>query len=113
MNKKTLAGGTISLAATASVFAQQQPFMLGGTGQPALLPAAPEISTPANRSAATNAVAAPAPNPVETFFNGKIPGALADGKLNLNVRLRLPVARDLVSRLRRFADFRECWKEST
>ncbi|MGD1087873.1 MAG: hypothetical protein ABR955_03995 [Verrucomicrobiota bacterium] len=78
----------MGLAATVSVFAQQQPFMQGGTAQPALLSAPIEVFTPAGNSSGTNAPAAPAPNPVETFFNGDIHALLANGKVNLNVRLR-------------------------
>ncbi len=76
--KQILAGGAVVLAATASVFAQQKPFMQAGTAQPPLPSAKPAAATPA--VASTNAV--------ESFFNGKIPAALADGKLNLNVRAR-------------------------
>ena len=88
IRRKALTGGTMGLAASASVFAQPQPFMQGGTGQPALLPVPAGVSTPASGNSSTNAVAAASANPMETFFNGKIPGILANGKLNLNVRLR-------------------------
>ena len=77
----------MGLAATVSVFADQQPFMQGGTGQPALLPV-PAKASPLGGGSGTNAVAAASSNPIETFFNGKIPDALANGKFNLNVRLR-------------------------
>jgi len=84
--KKTVGGGALVLAATASVFAEQQPYMQAGTAQPPLLAAPPEVAAPAG--AGTNAMAASASNPVEKIFNGKIPEVLADGKFNLNVRLR-------------------------
>jgi hypothetical protein len=74
-----MAGGAVIVAAaTASVFAQQQPFTMGGTAQP---PLPPKSSTsPAPAVASTNAV--------QSFLDGKLPAALADGKLNLNVRAR-------------------------
>jgi len=62
------------LAIAASVFAQEKP------------PAAPAGTNAVDKAAA--AAVAPEPNPVDKFFNGKIPDALAKGKFNLNVRLR-------------------------
>lgn len=76
-SKKILTGGALVLAATAPVLAQQKPFMLGGTAQPPL--PKPVAAKPASVTS-TNAVG--------NFFNGKLPDALAKGKLNLNVRLR-------------------------
>lgn len=87
------------MAATATVFAQQKPFMESGTAQPALL-------APLKVAATTNAVAASAtatstnlaalsfPEKADKFFNGKIPGVLAQGKFNLNVRLRYEQANE-------------------
>ena len=77
--KQILAGGAIVAAATASVFAQPQPFMLGGTGQPPLPPPSP---TPAAAPAGAST------NTVQGFLDDKLPAALADGKINLNVRAR-------------------------
>jgi hypothetical protein len=86
-DKKILTGGAIVLAATASVFGQQEPFMQAGTAQPPLPPSPPKIAASAQAGSGTNAVAA-ASNPLDKFFNGKIPDAIAKGKFNLNVRLR-------------------------
>lgn len=87
-NKTILTGGAMVLAATASVFGQQQPFMQAGTAQPPLLPTPPVVAATTSSSSSTNAALASAAKPVEKFFNGKIPDALANGKFNLNVRLR-------------------------
>jgi hypothetical protein len=83
-SKAVLTGSAIVLAATASTFAQQKPFMQGGTAQPALLPS----PSAAAATAGTNAPLAIVTNPIEKLFNGQIPDALANGKFNLNVRLR-------------------------
>ena len=74
-SKTILAGGALVLAATASVFAQQ-PFQMPGTAQPPL----PKPAAKAPAVVSTNTVG--------QFFNGKLPDALAKGKVNLNVRLR-------------------------
>jgi hypothetical protein len=43
----------------------------------------------AKPAAAQNSASAIAsPNAVESFFNGKIPAAIANGKINVNVRAR-------------------------
>ncbi|MBU6411431.1 MAG: alginate export family protein, partial [Verrucomicrobia bacterium] len=76
-HKKIVTGGALVLAATASVFAQPQPFMLPGTAQPPLPPSVTAKPPPVISS-----------NAVENFFNGKIPDAIAKGKFNLDVRLR-------------------------
>lgn len=68
-----------------TVSAAQQPFMQGGTGQPALLPLLP-VAAKAN--AGTNAPLAAVTQPIQKLFNGQIPDAIANGKFNLNVRLR-------------------------
>jgi Alginate export len=84
-NKIVLTGGALVLAITASVLAQEKPFMQAGTSQPPPLPP-PKAAEPA--ATGTNAIAAAAANPLEKFFNGEIPDAIAKGKFNLNVRLR-------------------------
>jgi hypothetical protein len=43
-------------------------------------------------TAAEPAAAAPAPGPVDSFFNGQVPTAFAKGKFNLNARLRYEYA---------------------
>jgi hypothetical protein len=58
----------------------------GGHLPAAPLPPAPQAAEPA--ATGTNAVAAAAANPLEKFFGGEIPDAIAKGKFNLNVRLR-------------------------
>ena len=77
LRRKILSGGALVLASTAAVIAQQNPFMQPGTGQP---PALPQVASTA--PAATNA------SFLNQFFNGRIPDAIANGKFNLNVRLR-------------------------
>jgi len=83
--KKILTGGALVLAATASVFAQQKPFAAAGTAQPPMPPASARVAALASAGSATNS---PASNPIGKFFNKEIPGALAKGKVNVNVRLR-------------------------
>ncbi len=83
-NKTVLTGGAMVLAITASVWAQEKPFMQAGTSQPPLWP--PKAAEPA--AASTNAVAAANASSLEKFFNGEVPDAIAKGKFNLNVRLR-------------------------
>ena len=78
--EKTLTAGALILALVASTFAQQLPFSKAGTGQP---PAPPTAATPAPPTEE---------NAVEKFLDGKIPDALAKGKFDLNVRLRLEYA---------------------
>ena len=85
-NPKTIfTGSAIVLAATASTFAQQYPFMQAGTAQPPLLPSPPVAAT---YGRATNAPLAKLTQPIENLLNGQIPDALANGIFNLNVRLR-------------------------
>ncbi|MGA2174158.1 MAG: alginate export family protein [Verrucomicrobiota bacterium] len=84
--KKKLTVGAMLTAVTGTLVAQDKPFLQGGTGQ---IPPPPEPSGVAE-SAAGGGMAAPtaAANPVEELFNGRVPGALAQGEFNLNVRLR-------------------------
>jgi len=82
-NRIILTGGAMVMAITASVFAQEKPFMQPGTSQPPPPPPPPKAA-----ASGTNAVATASANPVEKFFGGQIPNALAQGKFNLNVRLR-------------------------
>lgn len=83
--KTIFTGSAIVLAATTSAFAQQKPFMQGGTGQPPILPTPPVAAAPAT---STNAPLSAVTKPIDKLFNGQIPDALANGKFNLNVRLR-------------------------
>jgi hypothetical protein len=78
-HKQLVAGGAMVLAITTSVFAQEKPFSLPGTGQP---PSTPPV---AKAAAATPAAEA---GPIEKLFNGKIPDAFAKGKFNFNARMR-------------------------
>ncbi|HEV2435425.1 MAG TPA: hypothetical protein VG077_05450 [Verrucomicrobiae bacterium] len=73
-------------AAATPVFAQQKPFMEAGTAQPP--PPLSRVTAPASAGTETNAVVAPEPNPLDKFFNHQIPNVIAQGKFNLNVRLR-------------------------
>ncbi len=80
-------GTALVMTLTVPVFAQDKPFTQAGTAQvPSLPPTPPKIPEPA--TAGTNAPAAESAGPLEKFFNGQIPEALAKGKFNLNVRLR-------------------------
>ena len=90
-SKIILAGNAIVLAATASTFAQPKAFILAGTGQPPILPSPPVATT---STTATNAPLATVTKPIEKLFNGQIPDALANGKFNLNVRLRYEQANE-------------------
>jgi hypothetical protein len=87
--KKILTGSALVLAATASVFAQQKPFGGPGTAQPPMPPAPPKFAAAATTTS-TNAAPAvlTSTNAVEQLFGGKIPDAIAKGKINVNVRLR-------------------------
>jgi hypothetical protein len=80
-----LAGGLV-LAITSSVYAQEKPFTLPGTALPVPPPPPPKPAEKAD--APVGAKAAPEPNPIDQFFNGKIPDTLAKGKFNHNARLR-------------------------
>lgn len=88
--KTILTGGALVLAATASVFAQQQPFSLPGTAQPPMPPAPPKAKAAATAGASTNAAPAAlaGTNAVTEFFGAKIPDTIAKGKVNVDVRLR-------------------------
>lgn len=84
-HKKILAGSALVLATTANLYAQQKPFSLPGTGQPPLLPAAAAATAGmTNASPATLAET----NMVENLLGVKIPDAIANGKVNVNARLR-------------------------
>ncbi len=91
-NQKTiLTGGATVLAVIASVHAQQA-FMQAGTAQPPPLPM-PKVVATTNAIAtlddtSTNAAASSVPDKLDKFFNGKIPDALAKGKVNVDVRAR-------------------------
>jgi hypothetical protein len=81
-HKTLLTGGALVLAITSSLFAQEKPFMQAGTGQP------PLPAPPVKPAAAAPPAAVAETNPVDKFFNGQIPDAIARGKFNLNARLR-------------------------
>ncbi|MBM3837240.1 MAG: hypothetical protein FJ398_04625 [Verrucomicrobia bacterium] len=78
-------GSAVVLAITASVFAQEKPYTLPGTGQPA---------SPAPAPAAKPKPSAPASaRPAETgtfnsFFSTELPDAIGKSKLSINSRLR-------------------------
>jgi hypothetical protein len=79
-NKAILTAGAIALAIGVPVFAQDKPFLQGGTSQPP-----PSLSSSEAASSDTNAVSS---NPIDKFFNESIPSVIAQGKFNINVRLR-------------------------
>lgn len=83
---KNLTAGAALLVLAASAFAQPLPFSKAGTGQPALPPA--NESMEAITAVATNQ------NAIEKFFDGKIPDALANGNLDLDVRARVEDANE-------------------
>jgi hypothetical protein len=69
--------------------AQQQPFTAAGTGQPAFLPPPPPPSAESPADAkGISAASKEEPSAVENVFGKWIPDAIAQGKFNLNVRLR-------------------------
>src|SRR5690348_17164300 len=73
-------------ATTAPVFSQQTPFMEAGTAQPP--PPLSKVTAPVSAGTGTNGVVAPEPNLLDKFFNHQVPDVIAQGKFNLNVRLR-------------------------
>ena len=79
------ASGALFLAIVSPVLAQEKPFMQPGTGQIPLSPPPPPVTEPA--ACCTNAAALCA-NPLEKLFGVQIPGAIANGKFNFNVRAR-------------------------
>jgi hypothetical protein len=92
--ENALATSALLLALASSSFAQQIPFSKAGTAQP---------PPPPDTVLATAAGPAPAAetNAVEQFFDGKIPDALAKGKFNVDVRLRIEdVAEEGVSTIK-------------
>ena len=77
------------LAATTVAIAQPKAFMEAGTAQPPVPPSPPpKAIAPVAAAAGTNTAAATQTAPIDKFFNGRIPDAIAKGKFNLNVRLR-------------------------
>ncbi len=82
-----LTGGALVLAIASTVYAQEKPFSLPGTALPVPPPPPPKPAVTADAQA-TPVKPAAEPNPIDQFFNGKIPDALAKGKFNANVRLR-------------------------
>ncbi|MBI4661160.1 MAG: alginate export family protein [Verrucomicrobia bacterium] len=75
-------GSVLVLAITASVYAQEKPYILPGTGQPA---------SPMPAAAAKPAAAAPKPAETGTFnslFSTELPDAIGKSKLSINSRLR-------------------------
>jgi hypothetical protein len=85
--KTILTGGTMIMTATASVFGAPQAFMQAGTGQPPLLPVPITKAGATVTASGTNNVTV-STNLVEKILGLQIPDALANGKFNLNVRLR-------------------------
>jgi hypothetical protein len=80
---KPLTGAALVLAANAAVYAQ--PFAAPGTGWP---PPPPPPPKPAAGTPVAPAAPAPEPGSVTKFLQNSLPDAIAQGKFNLNVRLR-------------------------
>ncbi len=78
-NRITTPAAAILLAVTTSVFAQDKPFMQGGTSQPPPPPFLPQ---------AQSGELAAASDPIDKFINETLPNVIANGKFNLNARLR-------------------------
>ena len=84
-HKKLITGSALVLAASAAVFARQNPFGLAGTAQSPLLP----VSSPAKAGPITpKSTTVSGTNAVERLLGIKIPNAIAQGKVNVNARLR-------------------------
>lgn len=83
--QKVLWSGALLLAIATPVFAQEKPFAQGGTGQ---IPPAPTPAAPPAAESAGSTNAAACTNPMGQLFGLQIPGAIANGKINLNVRAR-------------------------
>jgi hypothetical protein len=65
-----------------AVLAQETPFSQPGTAQPPAPPPVPKPVLSPGPAAATPS------DPLQNFFDGKLPDAIARGKFNLNARLR-------------------------
>src|ERR1044071_9472941 len=74
MRLRLLTGGALVLAIVASVYGQEKPFTQPGTAVPVPAPPPPKAVTASPAPAPTPA---PEPNPVDKFFTGKIPEAIA------------------------------------
>jgi hypothetical protein len=78
---KLLGSGALLAAATVSLHPQETPYTQPGTGQPAVAPPPPKTE-------ASSSSAPAEAGPIEKFFDGKLPEAIAKGKFNVNARLR-------------------------
>jgi hypothetical protein len=83
---RLLTGGALVLTMASAVYAQEKPYTQPGVALP--VPPPPAKTVAAADAKPTAPVAPPEPNPVNKFFNGKIPDAIAKGKFSLNSRLR-------------------------
>lgn len=84
-HKKLLAGSMLMLTASATVLAQQKPFSVAGTAQPPLRPALPAAQTGPNNA---RPLTVSETNAVTRLLRVRIPDAIAQGKVNVNARLR-------------------------
>ncbi len=80
-----LSGGTLVLALASAVCAQEKPYSQSGTALP--VPPPPKTATTTDAKTAGTPVTEDT-NPVDKFFNEKLPEAVAKGKFNLNARMR-------------------------
>jgi hypothetical protein len=88
---RLLSGGALVLAMASAVYAQEKPYTQPGLASPMPPPPPPKPAVTADAKPATPEIA-PEPNPVDKFFNGKIPEAFTKGKFSLNSRLRYEYA---------------------
>ena len=84
---RLITGGALALALVAAVHAQEKPYTQPGLAFPVPPPPPPKPVVPPDAKPVTPPPA-PEPNPVDKFFNGKIPDAFTKGKFSLNSRLR-------------------------
>ena len=81
---KSITGSAIVMSVAASGYPQEKPYAQPGVAQPPPVPVQRAPTTPAG----VPATAKPAPGTIDSFFNGKLPEAIAKAKISVNSRLR-------------------------
>jgi hypothetical protein len=84
---RLITGGALALVLVSAIHAQDKPFTQPGLASPVPPPPPPKPAATGEAKPVTPPPA-PEPNPVDKFFNGKIPDAFAKGKFSFNSRLR-------------------------
>lgn len=84
---RLITGGALALVLVSAIHAQDKPFTQPGLASPVPPPPPPKPALTGEAKPVTPPPA-PEPNPVDKFFNGKIPDAFAKGKFSFNSRLR-------------------------